>query len=122
MNLLKEIARHLEFCGFGGMDETVFWGRMPDVPDSCIGVLSSNSAFPGAAEGARLQIVNRAETPEEAYETAFALGCELADFSGFLAGDGPMAKITVLTAAQGLGGDGKKRELYAAEIRVLYGE
>ena len=41
MNLLEELARHLEFCGFGtAADENangnIHWARMPDAPDNCI--------------------------------------------------------------------------------------
>ena len=122
MNLLKEMARHLEFAGFGERDRNIFWGRMPDAPDACMAVFSSDSARPGAENGARVQIVNRAESPGAAYETACELANALDGFHGFLAGDGAAAKITVLSAASGMGGDGKKREMYAAELRVLYGE
>ena len=58
MNLLEQIAAHLELCGFGTVataqqDGNIHWGRMPDQPDDCICVYSTDSAYPGAENGAR---------------------------------------------------------------------
>ena len=125
MNLLEQIARHLELCGFGiaadeERDGNIHWGRMPDSPDDCICVYSTNSATPGDEQGARIQIMNRSVEPGKAYEVAYDIACELDDFIGFLAGDGSMAHITVESSAVGLGADTKKRELYSTNIRVRY--
>lgn len=125
MNLIETIAHHLEFCGFGtvataSQDGNIHWGRMPDDPDDCICVYSTDSAFPGAVNGARIQIMNRAKQPRKAYEIAYQIGCELDGFSGFLNGDGSMANIEVESCAVGLGADTKKRELYSTNIRVRY--
>lgn len=125
MNLIEQIAHHLEMCGFGTVatpeqDGTIHWGRMPDAPDDCVCVFSTDSAVPGSESGARIQIINRAKSPRTAYETSANIAEELDDFHGFLAGDGDMASITVENAATGLGGDTKKRELYVTNIRVYY--
>ncbi|MBQ9198370.1 MAG: hypothetical protein IJ157_14200 [Clostridia bacterium] len=120
MNLLREMAEHIEFCGFGRMDRDIFWGRMPDSPDACVCLFSSDSALPGEESGARLRLVNRAASPGEAYERACGLAAALDGFDGFLAGDGRMARIDVTAAASGMGADGKKRELYRTELRVRY--
>ncbi len=118
MNLLEQIARHLAFCGLGRADGDIFWGRMPDQPDDCIGVFSTDG---GADEAdARIQILNRASEPKRAYETACRIARALDGFQGFLAGDGAMARITAESTAAGLGTDVKKRELYAANIRAAY--
>ena len=101
MNLLKEMARHLEFAGFGERDRDIFWGRMPDSPDACVAVFSPDSARPGAENGARVQIVNRAESPGAAYETACRIARAMDGFYGFLAGDGAMARITAESTAAG---------------------
>lgn len=125
MNLLEQIALHLELCGFGRVanaetDGNIHWGRMPDKPDDCICVYSTDSGAPGSDLGARIQIINRAVKPRDAYETSYAIGCELDDFHGFLGGDGSMANIELLSSAVGLGPDTSKRELYATNIRVRY--
>ena len=43
MNLLKQLAAHLEYCGLGEMDRDIFWGRMPDGPDACACLFSADS-------------------------------------------------------------------------------
>ena len=127
MNLLEQVAYHLEFCGFGTVataeaDGNIHWGRMPDQPDECICVFSYDTATPGAPQGARVQVINRAKSPRVAYETSANIARELEDFSGFLAGDGAMATITVENAATGIGADIKKRELYSSTFRMHYCE
>ena len=127
MNLIEQIAHHLAFCGFGTVataesDGNIHWGRMPDAPDDCICVYSHDSAVPGAPQGARIQIMNRAISPRTAYETSVNIAKALDDFQGFLAGDGDMVTIDVVNSAAGLGGDTKKRELYSTNIRVFYCE
>lgn len=116
MNLLKEMADHLAFCGFGAVDRDIFWGRMPDSPDRCIGVFSMDSAW----KGARVQVLIRAAETVEAYETACAVAEAVDGFHGFLGGCGAMASISVDQAAEGLGADGKKRELYACALTVRW--
>lgn len=64
----------------------------------------------------------RAKTAKAAYEVSQAIVEELAEFEGYLAGDGARASIGVLNASQGLGPDSKKRELYASNFRVFYCE
>ena len=114
------MAGHLEFCGFGKSDENIFWGRMPDSPDGCVCVFSADSGLPGRSEGASIRLVNRATSPGEAYETACAMARDLDGFDGFLAGNGTLARIDVLSGASGMGADGKKRELYSIDLRVRY--
>lgn len=125
MNLLEQIAYHLELCGFGKVatleqDGNIHWGRMPDQPDDCICVFSTDSAVPGDERGARIQIMNRSKQPRKAYEVAYNIAVELDDFSGFLGGDGSLAHVEVESSAVGLGADTKKRELYSTNIRVRY--
>ena len=125
MNLLEDIARHLEFCGFGNMadesaDGNIHWARMPDSPDDCICVYSSDSGAGGPDSTARFQIMARAKSSRKAYETAYEIGQALDDFDGFLAGDGHHVNIDVINAAAGLGPDTKKREIYVTNIAVKY--
>lgn len=125
MNLLEEIAAHLEFCGFGTVateeaDGNITWGRMPDKPDDCITIYSNNTASAGDVDGARIQIMNRARNTKVAYETSVAIAQELDDFNGFLAGDGSMVRIEIVNSATGLGPDVLKRELYSTNLRVYY--
>jgi len=111
MNLLEEVAAHLAWCGLG---ESVHWGRMPDAPDECVCVFSEGSA----GKGARMRILNRACDTRTAYETAARIAEALEGFRGFLAGDGTDVRIELENAAEGLGADGKKRELYANDVTV----
>ena len=116
MNLLKQLAAHLEYCGLGEMDRDIFWGRMPDGPDACACLFSADSG----PQEARITLVSRAGAPVEAYEKACLMAETLDGYDGFLAGEGTLAKIDVITHAAGMGGDGKKRELYRNELRVRY--
>ena len=125
MNLMEELARHLDWCGLGvyadaETDGNIYWGRMPDAPDVCVCVYSTDSGVGGPDSTARFQIMNRARSTREAYETSFAIAQELDDFDGFLCGDGRQASIEVINAATGLGPDNKKREIYVTNIAVKY--
>lgn len=125
MNLLEELAAHLEYCGFGTAasaeaDGDIHWGRMPDSPDDCICVFSTDSGVGGMDSTARIQIMNRARSTKTAYETSYAIAQELEDFNGFLHGDGRLVDIEIINAATGLGPDTKKREVYVTNIAVKY--
>ena len=125
MNLLEELARHLEFCGFGIFaDETtdgdICWARMPDAPDDCICVFSTDSGVGGPDSTARFQIMNRGHETKAAYELSYNIAQELDDFHGFLCGDGRQVIIEIVNAATGLGPDSKKREIYVTNIAVRY--
>ena len=125
MNLLEELAAHLEYCGFGTAasaeaDGDIHWGRMPDSPDDCICVFSTDSGVGGMDSTARIQIMNRAKSTKTAYETSYAIAQELEDFNGFLHGDGRLVDIEIINAATGLGPDTKKREVYVTNIAVKY--
>ena len=125
MNLLEELARHLEFCGFGTVadentDGDIHWARMPDSPDDCICIYSTDSGVGGADSPARIQIMNRARETKTAYNLSYNIAQELDDFNGFLNGDGRDVSIEVINAATGLGPDGKKREIYVTNIVVKY--
>lgn len=125
MNLIELFARHIEFCGFGTVadretDGNIFWGLMPDEPDTAICVFSTDSGYGGSEDGARIQVMVRAKTTREAYELSQAIAEELSEFDGYLAGDGANAHIRVLNASAGLGADTKKRELYSSNYLVHY--
>lgn len=125
MLLLEQIARHLEFLGFGTLPTqaasgNIFWGTMPDAPDECIAVYSSDSAYASSQYGARIQIMTRGNSVESAYTLSQAIAEELAEFVGFLAGDLASVRIDVENASTGLGTDSKKRELFSTNIRVWY--
>lgn len=125
MNLLEELAAHLEYCGFGTAasaeaDGDIHWGRMPDSPDDCICVFSTDSGVGGMDSTARFQIMNRARSTKTAYETSYTIAQELEDFNGFLHGDGRLVDIEIINAATGLGPDTKKREVYVTNIAVKY--
>ena len=125
MNLLEEFARHIEFLGFGTVstNETagnIFWAWMPDTPDDCVAVYSSDSAYAGSPNGARIQMLVRGRTAKSAYELSQAIVEELVDFTGYLAGDGAHVSIEVENASAGLGPDNKKRELFSSNFRVYY--
>lgn len=115
MNLPEQVARHLAFCGLGRAEEDIYWGRLPDSPDRCIGVFALGGT---AEEGERIQVLNRGTGPREAYETARRIGTVLDGFRGFLAGDGPWTLCDAEKWAESLAPDGKKREMYAAEVRL----
>lgn len=125
MNLIEQVARHLEFCGFGATadeitDGNIYWGHMPDKPDECVCVFSTDSGYAGKTGGARVQIVTRGKSAKATYELSQAIAEELAEYVGFLAGDGAGVRIEVENASQGLGADGVRRELYSTNIRVYY--
>ena len=125
MNLLEEMARHLEFCGFGTVaddttDGDIHWARMPDSPDDCICIYSSDSGVGGMDSKARIQIMNRSANTRTAYEVSYAIAQALNDFEGFLYGDGRYVNIEVINSASGLGPDTKKREVYVTNIAVKY--
>ncbi len=125
MNLLEELARHLEFCGFGvcadaETDGDIHWARMPDDPDDCVCVYSTDSGVGGPDSTARFQIMNRAKSARKAYELSYAIAQELDEYSGFLCGDGHQVIIEIINAANGLGPDTKKREVYVTNIAVKY--
>lgn len=125
MNLIEHVAEHLEFLGFGELpttesDGSVFWGTMPETPDKAICIYSNDSATPGSASGARIQIMVRARETRTSYETSQAIADELDDFDGFLHGDGPHVYIEAMNVSQGLGTDAKRREMYASNFRVFY--
>lgn len=125
MNLIEELAAHLEYCGFGTAasataDGNIHWARMPDEPDNCICVYSTDSGVGGPDSQARFQIMNRAANTRIAYETSYAIAQELDDFSGYLCGDGREVHIEVVNAATGLGPDTKKRDVYVTNIAVKY--
>lgn len=127
MLLIEQIAKHVEFLGFGTLPTeaasgSVFWGTMPDSPDECIAVYSSDSAYAGAENGARIQIMTRGTSVRRAYALSQAIVEALVDFDGFLAGDGAHVRIDVENASAGLGTDAKKRELFSSNFRVYYCE
>lgn len=125
MNLIEQFARHIEFCGFGQVsdktvDGNIFWGTMPDQPDNAVGVFSTDSAYGGSDDGARVQVIVRAKTTKAAYELSQAIVEELAEFDGYLAGDGARAQIEVINASAGLGVDEKHRDMYSSNFLVHY--
>lgn len=127
MNLIEQIADHMEFCGLGVCatlehEGDLYWGQMPESPDAAVCVFSTDTAYPGSTSGARIQIMCRgavgdARTP---YERACAITDELGDFLGFLSGDGPYARIEVTNSAQGVGLDTRGRHIYVSNYRVYY--
>lgn len=125
MNLIEQFAKHLEFLGFGTVSDAenegdIFWGLMPDQPDNCVCVFSTDSGYGGSEDGARIQVVTRAKNTRIAYELSQNIAEALVDFDGYLGGDGARAFVTVLNASAGLGADGKKREMYSSNFLVHY--
>lgn len=125
MNVIKEMAEHLEWLGFGtcatsDSDGDIHWGRMPDSPDKCVTVFSTDSGTGGPNSTARMQIMVRSKRLSEAYQLAYDIAQELEDYNGYLHGDGAGAAIEVINAATGLGPDTKKREIYVTNIAVRY--
>lgn len=123
--IIEWIARHLEFCGIGTIADAetngnIFWGRMPDQPDKCVCVFSTDSGIGGDDAPARIQIMTRGNSVDEAYGLSQDIARELVDFQGFLAGDGPQASIRRINISQGMGGDTKHRELYTSNYYVYY--
>lgn len=127
MNLLEQVARHLEFVGIGNVsteenEGDIFYGHLPDQPGSAVCVFSTDSGYAGSEDGARIQIYTRGvvgdtKTP---YERACRITDELRDFMGFLAGDGPDVQIKVINSAQGMGLDTSGRHIYVSNYRVFY--
>lgn len=125
MSLIEEMAKHLEFLGFGtvaseNLDGDIFFGVMPDKPDECICVFSSDSGYHGRQSGARLQIVTRALIDSDAYEISQSIVEEIAEFIGFLAGDGSYVRIDIVNASAGLGADNVRRYMYSTNIVIYY--
>ena len=125
MNLLEQFARHIEFLGFGTVadDETsgdIFWGWTPDKPDDCVTVFSTDSAYAGSDTGARLQMIVRGKSPKAAYERSQAIVEALAEYEGYLAGDGARVYVAVMNASAGIGSDSRKREMFSSNFRVYY--
>lgn len=125
MNLLEEIAYHLEFERLGKVpneteDGNIYYGKLPDDPSNAIAIMSSDSSFAGSEQGARIQILVRGESFKKAYNKSVEIVEAINYFSGFLHGDGMNASIFVENGPSGLGTDGKKRELYSINIRVYY--
>lgn len=125
MNLLEQFAYNLEFLGLGTVaneehDGNIHWGVMPDQPDLCVGVFSTDSGFGGSDDGARIQVMVRARSAKAAYELSQSIVKALVDFDGFLNGDGARASIDVINASAGLGADTKKREIYSSNFLVHY--
>ena len=125
MNLIEQFARHIEFLGFGTVADSttagdIFWGWMPDSPDACVTVFSTDSAYAGSDSGARIQMMVRGKSAKAAYERSQAIVEALAEFEGYLAGDGARVSVTVLNASAGLGSDAKKREMFSSNFRVYY--
>ncbi len=124
-NLLDQIARHLEFLGFGTVSDTdqegdIFWGKMPDAPDACVCVFSTDSQYCGSDSGARIQLYVRAKSSKAAYERSQSIAEELIEFDGYLAGDGAHVFITPINVSAGLGRDEKNREVYSSNFVVRY--
>jgi hypothetical protein len=125
MYVIEELAEHLEWCGFGTLatadqDGDIHWGRMPDSPDDCVTVFSTDSGTGGPNATARAQIMVRAKQAKRAYELSYDIAQELEDFNGYLHGNGPGAVIEVINAATGLGADTKKREIYVTNVAIRY--
>lgn len=125
MYLLEQMANHLAFLGFGTLPSeseqgTIFWGHMPDQPDACICVFSTDSGYAGSDGGARIQMAVRALTTRAAYELSQEIVETIADFEGYLAGDGDHVSIRVENASIGVGADEKRREIYTSNFRVYY--
>lgn len=129
MNLMEQLARHLEFLGFGVYASEqeagdIFYGQMPDAPDSAVCVFSQDSAMPGSASGARMQVFTRGAVGDAKgpYEAACAIAEALEGFMGFLMGDGVYVRIEAVSVAQGMGLDESGRHIYSSNYRVFYCE
>lgn len=127
MNLLEEFARHIEFLGHGTVNDAetsgdIFWGWTPDEPSDCVTLFSTDSAYAGAPNGARIQMIVRGRSAKRAYERSQAIVEDLVDFSGYLAGYGARVSIDVINASAGIGSDNKKREMFSSNFRVYYCE
>lgn len=125
MNLIEQFAIHLEFLGFGMVsteesEGNIFWGLMPDRPDECICVFSTDSGVGGSYHPARIQVIVRGKSTKAAYELSQAIAEALDEYDGYLMGDGARASIGILNASVGLGTDNKKREMYSSNYLVHY--
>lgn len=120
MNIVREMVLHLEYLGHGEKDRNLFWGTMPTTPDTAVCVYSSDSGYAGSPDGARLQIITRAKSDKTAYELSQAIAEDLAEFDGYLYGDGAQASIDITNASIGLGNDDNKRPMYSTNIVVRY--
>lgn len=137
MNLLEQFANHIEYIGAGKVaraeesgasigatapiEGNIFYGVMPEKPDECICVFSSDSGYGGSDSGARIQVMTRARSAKKAYTMCQGITEALMDDEcEFLAGDGAQVRIEVLNSGCGLGADGKGRELFSANYTVYY--
>ncbi|MCR5370840.1 MAG: minor capsid protein [Clostridium sp.] len=127
MNLIEHIADHLDFEGLGKLatieeEGNLFWGAMPDQPDLSVCVFSTDSAYGGSEEGARIQIMTRGAAGD--VRTPYELSCEISealqDFNGYLHGDGPKVIIETLQTALGAGIDTSGRHIYSSNYKVRY--
>ena len=124
-NLLEQIARHIEFLGYGDVadeekDGNIFYGRMPDEPDRAICVFSTDSGFGGTDKPARIQLYVRDKYTKNAYELSQHIAEDLHEFDGFLAGDGAHVSIEAINSSNGIGADSRNRELYSSNFYVYY--
>ena len=125
VNIIRHIAEHLEFEGIGKLNTDaapgdIFWGEMPDKPDTAICVFSTDSSYAGSPDGGRFQIVTRAKSIKTAYELSQSIAETLAEFNGFLHGDGPHVIIDVTNASAQLGKDDKQREEVSSNFTIKY--
>ena len=125
MNLIEQFARNLEFLNLGTVADKeksgdIFWGTMPDKPDECVCVFSTDSRIGGDDDGARIQVMVRGRSDRKAYERSQAIAEAIADFTGYLAGDGARATIEIINTSAGLGVDDRHRVLYSSNYRVFY--
>jgi hypothetical protein len=127
VGILSQIAAHMEWVGLGFVSTdtvvgNIFVGVMPGMPDTCITVYATDAAYPGAEDGARIQIVVRGPNTSVAFPIAQNIVEELVDYNGFLSGDGYRATIELINGAAGIGADERARELYSINLRVYYCE
>ena len=127
MNLIEQLAFHLEFLGLGlcateERDGDVYWGHMPDSPDNAVCVFSTDSGVPGGAAGARVQVYARGAVGDvrTPYERSVAITEALDGYMGFLSGDGTGVRIETVNSAQGVGTDTRGRHLFSSNYRVFY--
>ena len=88
VNLIEQMANHLEFLGLGlcateEQDGNIFWGHLPDSPDCAICIFSTDTGFSGRKDGARIQIYTRGGVGDAQwpYETACRITEELEGLS-----------------------------------------
>ena len=65
-------------------------------------------------------MIVRGRNTKAAYERSQAIVEDLAEFEGYLAGDGARVSIEVINASAGIGSDNKKREMFSSNFRVRY--